>query len=266
MNPTKIAAVIEEILADELAPKRLKTVASKIARAVVKEAKLEVALSPPKVVAAEVSPQEALKIIAKAIGGKAPAPRRAMTKPDAPKAKAAAAAKKAPAKKTAPAKKAASSKKAPATKKAPAKAKGKRKLSADASKVMGAKKELYWALFRKAKGDKPKEHDAQTIKDWMAQDKKLVNEYNAKIKAKLDKTPAAKPAAKPKSAAKPKANKPAAKPKAAAKPKSEPKATAKPAPAPEPEPAPEAAPPPKPGTNGAASGGMTDAQREALGL
>jgi translation initiation factor IF-2 len=215
----------EAVLQDELPPKRVKAVAAELAA-------LIEAPTPAKAV--ETTPADALKIIAKALNAapaKAPAS-PAVAPKKAVKAKA----------KAKPASKAEAKTKA----KRPA---GKRGLPAATSATMSAKKSLYWALFRQARGDAPETEDAQRIRDGEAS---LVKEYKAKIAERLGAKAAPKKAAPKAKKAAPKAKK------------------SKPAPEPEPAPAvePVAEPAPAAAANGAAptSQGLSEEQRRALNL
>lgn len=262
-NPNYIqllAKQVAEILAEELPAKRVEFVTKKIVRAATAAIKVASVSAPP-------SPTQALAVLRELV-----APPRAR----APKAKAeAAAAPKPEAERV--------SKLKPKTEKVKD---GKRDLSKDTKSAGAVKKHIYWALFRKAKGEAPRADDAEWIKQASPV---LLKEYRAKIavrlaaeaaapsdgtkavtspapdapppEAKIRRDKPVKIEAAPKARAKPKA-KPEAKPEAKAKIRTRKKAgtVSETAPTPIPAAADKA--------NGAETGaaGLPSDQRNALGL
>lgn len=248
MKTNDLAEILEAELLDEIAPKRLSAVCKKAARAVTKALKDE---ETPAAKPVELTPQEALKVIAKALGTTAPRTTK----------KAGGGAKKAPAKKAKASKTSKTAASKPAAKpKAEAKSKskapprkGKRNLTPEARELMASKKTLQHAITRKVKKAEPHDGDVELIAEWAERDPELVKRYTASAKKRVAKD-ADKPAEK--------AKKPAAKnkSKAAAKAKAVPPETKAPAAEEKPEPPPASTP-----ANGA-SKELTNRQLDVLGL
>lgn len=175
-----ITTVVEALLEDELPPKRLLTVASKIGRTLVKQLKDETRaaeLAEP----VEITPEVALATLQALVDSKPP---RARSRRAAKKTPVARAAKKSAKK---PAAQAQDKNKKSSRRKKVEPARGKKKLPQEAVEVMAAKKALWWAVYRKEAGQQAKDTDAALIKEWRANDAKLVKEYQIKARASAEK-------------------------------------------------------------------------------
>lgn len=159
---------VEALLAEELSPKRAAELAKKV---------VDAAPAP--------TAEEALAILAEVVGAAIPAKKAA----SAPKAK--------PAAKTKPAAPRARTRKpaapAAATESAEeAPSGGTRNIAPEVREGMAAKKALYWAMYRKMRGDDPLEDDQARLDAASAEELKVVK---AQIKEKLAKEAAKKAAA-----------------------------------------------------------------------